>query len=100
MTTSDVQSKPHELEARDGERSDSADPPRLVWAKVTRWAIETTCGKYRIERFVPGAIETNRRPAGPDRYRIFKRAPEWWFEFAPTETDPNIAKQVCEKDLK
>src|SRR5580765_452627 len=57
---------------------------RLVWRGVSAWVIETHCQRYRIEKSI---CPNTRKP----RYRIFKRAPDWWFEFTPSEADPQVA---------
>lgn len=62
----------------------------LVWRKVSPWVIETPDGRYRIERFAVG---------NNFRYRILKILSEWYFELSPSETDPDIAKQICQANV-
>lgn len=54
----------------------------------------------RLERFIPGILrDIDLRRDGADRYRILKRAPDWWSECAPSEADLKTAQRACEADL-
>jgi hypothetical protein len=67
-----------------------------VWRKVSPWVQETLCRRYRIEKFATGFDVL---AEGYYRYRILKCVPEWCHEFAPSESNAEAAKQVCEADI-
>lgn len=82
------------LDERDGR--DQPEAVGLVWRKVSQWVHETTCGRYRVEKFATGLdvlIE------GYYRYRALKWAGEWWFEFAGSEANSAAAKEICQEDI-
>ena len=82
---------------RDGR--DQQEYVGLAWVEtVTSWCWETVCGKYRIERFIPGDYEFIGCPAAPERFRVLKRTPEWWSEICGSETDIDVAKALCEEN--
>lgn len=88
---------PDEQETGDNRGLDQPRAVRLVWSQVTPWVWITACGRFKIERFVPGVIrDIALTREGPDRYRILKRTSEWYADVWPTETDLEVAKQACE----
>lgn len=87
----------HEPEARDGDASDIADTSKLVWRQLSAWAWESACGTFRIERFIVGEHDGIDDFPWPDRYRVLKRTPEWWFEAAPSEGSLDAAQRACEE---
>lgn len=93
----DPASNAHEPEARNRERADQANAGVLVWRQLSRWAWETNCQRFRIERFIVGQHEGITDDfTWPDRYRVLKRTPEWWFEASPSEGGLDAAKRACE----
>jgi hypothetical protein len=73
----------------------------LVWIEtVTSWCWESACGKYRIERFIPGEYRFIGRYAAPERFRVLKRTPEWWGEISGSETDIETAQAICQDNAR
>jgi hypothetical protein len=74
-----------------------SDPAELVWEAVNAWVWCSTCGKFRIERFVTGDHEAlGTGFTWPERYRVLRHTPQWYFEFAPSQENLDAAKKVCE----
>lgn len=78
-------------DSRERDGRDQPETPRLVWRKLSEWVIETTCRKYRVEKFAAAS--------GRIRYRALRQLPEWATDLGPSETDAEIAKQNCQEDL-
>lgn len=77
---------------------DPAPTGVLVWQQLSAWVWATECGRFKIERFIPGDHESvGHGFTWPDRYRILKRTPEWYFECAPPEAGLDAAKRACER---
>lgn len=86
----------HERNGRDLEEA-----PQLVWKQTDRWTHETACGRYRIERFIPGtheAIFDDYKPTA--RYRVLKLNPYWWGEISGSETDLETCQALCEDNAR
>lgn len=97
MTSKNAVGNAHESEAGNRERADQAHAGVLVWRQLSRWTWETQCGRFRIERFVPGTHEGIRESDHiASRYRALRRTPEWWFEAAPNEASLDAAQRACE----
>lgn len=89
----------HDPQTGDGERSGDAHPDELVWDTVApNWVWASRCGRFKIERFVTGGghERVGTSFTWPDRFRALKRAPEWYFEAAPSEPTIDAAKRACE----
>ena len=87
-----------ELKAGNRERVSQAPAAILVWRQLSKWTWESDCGRFMIERFIIGNHERIREDyQSISRYRVFRRNPEWDFEFAPNEDNLVTAKEVCEK---
>lgn len=85
--------------ARNGR--DQQSTARLVWSTINPWVTQSACGAYRLERFVPGILrDIDLRGDRAARYRILKRAPDWWSECAPSEADLEVAQRSCEQDAR
>lgn len=80
-----------------GHATDNPSTPKLVWRQLSRWAWESECGQFRIERFVIGEHEGIDDFPWPDRFRVHKRSPEWWGEVAPSEGSLASAQEAAEK---
>ena len=84
---------------RDGR--DQQETLRLVWRQTDRWTHESACGRYRIERFVPGLHEAIYESNAPtSRYRILKLTPNWWGEISGSETDLETCQAICEDNAR
>lgn len=69
----------------------------LVWQQINAWVWVSECGRFKIERFIPGYHESvGRGFTWPDRYRVLKHTPAWYFEVAPSELTLAAAQAVCE----
>lgn len=90
-----------EPEAGNGSPVSGAHAQLLVWRQIDRWRWETECGRYRIERFIPGLYEGIRESDQPlSRYRVLKRNPEWDFQFAQNEGTLTSAQHTCEEHVR
>jgi hypothetical protein len=69
----------------------------LVWDQINAWVWVSQCGRFKIERFVTGDHESiGHKFTWPERYRVLKHTPEWYFESSPSELTLVAAKKVCE----
>lgn len=97
MTCKNAVGDVHEPEAGNRERADQAHVGVLVWRQLSRWAWETECGRFRIERFIPGAHEGIREADHiASRFRVLKHTAEWWGEIAPIEASLDASQRACE----
>jgi len=83
----------------DDERTGSgeSDSPQLVWDQLSAWVWASQCGRFKIERYITG----DREAVGsgfmwPERFRVLRHTPNWYFEFAPSQVDLESAKKACE----
>lgn len=80
---------------------DQQEAVGLAWHETDPWTFQSNCGRYRIERFVPGdheAIYDATKPTA--RYRILKLTPNWWGEISGSETDLETCKAICEDNAR
>jgi hypothetical protein len=84
---------PKQLESKvDVQPKPQRDPAKLVWRKVSDFCIESTCGRFQIQKRGLGEP-----PYPPSRFQYwcYKRTPEWFHHF-DTKADPQAARQACE----
>lgn len=75
---------------------DSTPTRILVWEQINAWVWATKCGRFKIERFIPGDHESvGHGYTWPDRFRVLKHTPEWYADLG-SELSLAAAQRACE----
>ena len=73
------------------------NPAELVWEAINAWVWVSQCGRFKIERYVTGEHELlGTGFTWPERFRVLRHTPTWYYEFAPSQADLESAKKACE----
>jgi hypothetical protein len=82
------------IEKQNRHGRDQPETVGLVWQQINNWVWASECGRYKIERFIPGDHELLGLP-WPERFRVLKRTPEWYGDLG---SEPSLAdaQRVCE----